>query len=48
MYTLIYSGITKQQSAASGAAVIIDKMWSNKIDSYTYVNDKILIVIIKY
>lgn len=43
-FTMIYSGIENKQCAAAGVVFIIDLGWKNKIDYYTYINERKLLV----
>ena len=41
---MIYSGVDQHKRASSGIAILIDQKWKSKIESYTYINDRIISV----
>jgi hypothetical protein len=41
---MIYSGVTQKQRAAKEAAILVDKNWTMKIESYAYINERIIII----
>lgn len=41
-YVMIYNGKPQNERASSGVAILIDKKWKNKLHSYTFINDRIL------
>jgi exonuclease III len=43
-YITIYSGVPDNEWAASGVAILIRKDWKNKIQDYTWISDRILII----
>ncbi|KAJ4431193.1 hypothetical protein ANN_19790 [Periplaneta americana] len=43
-YTLIYSGVEQTQRAVGGVGILIDEKWKRKIESYVYINERIVIV----
>jgi exonuclease III len=40
---MVYSGVEQKKRASSGVAILKDQKWKNKIESYIYVNGRILI-----
>jgi hypothetical protein len=41
-YVMVYSGVEQKKRVSSGVAILIDQKWKNKIESYIYVNYRIL------
>ena len=41
-YTMIYSGVEQECRAKCGVAILIDRKWKNKLESYTYINERIV------
>jgi hypothetical protein len=41
---LIYSGVTQEQRAAAGVAIMINNKFKNRIYSYSFVNERIVTI----
>lgn len=40
----MWSGVEQNRRACAGLSVLVDQKWKNKIDSYTFVNERILTI----
>ena len=43
-YSTLYSGVSQETRAQSGAALIIDHKWTSRITNYSFVNDRIITI----
>jgi exonuclease III len=41
-YVLLYSDVNRNKTAAAGKVILVQQKWKNKIDSYSFVNERIL------
>ena len=41
-YTMIYSGVSQEERAQAGVAILINKKWKNRINGYEWHNERIL------
>lgn len=41
-YVMIYSGVEGNKRASSGVAILIDHKWKTRIESYKYINERIV------
>lgn len=46
-HIMIYSGVTAKQRAAKGVATIVDEKWKTRIESYAFIDERILTTIFK-
>ncbi|XP_054708323.1 uncharacterized protein LOC129218133 [Uloborus diversus] len=47
-FVMLYSGVPQNKRAACGVAILLDKTWKNKIVNYTFVNERMIIVRLKF
>jgi len=45
---MIYSGVDQNERARCGVAILIDKKWTPKIESYSYINERIVTTRLKF
>lgn len=41
-YTIIYHGVPQEKRAAAGIAILTNKIWTKKIHSYEFINERII------
>jgi hypothetical protein len=41
---MVYSGVPQNVRARGGVAILIDNKWKTKIEGYTYINERLIIL----